>query len=101
MTTSVPLVVGKYALLSQGSSTYNTLTGQVVIVVEHKVSTGSTSGNLTTVAVVQDMGVANAIAAQMLMLLERRTLLLRCCARPPLSSSQICPIGLGCHDGRG
>jgi hypothetical protein len=62
MTTSVPLDVGKYALLGVGSSAYSTQIGEVVIVIDHKVSTGSTTGNMTTVAVVQDMVTANVIA---------------------------------------
>ena len=62
MTTSVPLDVGKYALLGVGSSAYSTQIGEVVIVIEHKVNAGSSTGNLTTVAVVQDMATANVIA---------------------------------------
>ena len=38
MTTSVPLDVGKYALLGVGSSAYSTQIGEVVIVIEHKVN---------------------------------------------------------------
>ena len=62
MTTSVPLDVGKYALLGIDSSTYQTKTGEVVIVIEHKVDTGSSTNNRTTVAVVQDMDAAEVIA---------------------------------------
>ena len=62
MTTSVPLDVGKYALLGVGSSAYSTQIGEVVIVIEHKVNAGSSTGNLTTVAVVKDMVTANIIA---------------------------------------
>ena len=62
MTTSVPLDVGKYALLGVGSSAYSTRIGEVVIVIEHKVNAGSATGNMTTVAVVQDMAAANVIA---------------------------------------
>ena len=45
MTTSVPLDVGKYALLGKDSSTYQTKTGEVVIVIEHKVDTGTSTNN--------------------------------------------------------
>ena len=62
MTTSVATDVGKYALLAQDSGTYNTKAGQVVIVMEHKVTTGSSSG-FSDVAVVKDMDAAKAVAA--------------------------------------
>ena len=62
MTTPVPLVVGKYALLGQDSSTYDTSTGQVVIVIEHKVASSGSGKSLTTVAVVKDMDAAKSIA---------------------------------------
>jgi hypothetical protein len=64
MTTSVPLDVGKYALLGVGSSAYSTQIGEVVIVIEHKVNAGSSTLNMTTVAVVKDMITANVIAAE-------------------------------------
>jgi hypothetical protein len=51
MTTSVATDVGKYALLVQDSGTYNTKTGEVVIVIEHKVTAGSAKGHFTTVAI--------------------------------------------------
>ena len=63
MTTPAPQYVGKYVLLGQGSSTYGTTAGQVIVVIEHKVSASGVSGNLTTVAVVRDMDAAKAIAA--------------------------------------
>eukprot|EP00966_Prymnesium_polylepis_P038733 899036-Prymnesium_polylepis.1 len=63
MTTSVATDVGKYALLVQDSGTYNTKTGQVVIVMEHKVTTGSSKGHFTDVAIVKDMDAAKAVAA--------------------------------------
>ena len=62
MTTSVLLDVGKYALLGIDSSTYQTKTGEVVIVIEHKVDAGSSTNNRTTVAVVQDMDAAEVFA---------------------------------------